>query len=90
MSFFNVYYITLCRLHEKKSILNEVKIWEMCYLGMVTLVVAHYIANLPISHKSKNIPQEIVCIHNKQIGTTLNVKVGHVILRSREVLSSRV
>jgi hypothetical protein len=62
----------------------------MCYLGMVTLVVAHYIANLPISHKSKNIPQEIVCIHNKQIGTTLNVKVGHVILRSREVLSSRV
>jgi hypothetical protein len=48
MSFFNVYYITLCRLHEKHSILSEVKIWQMCYSWVVTLVVAHYIVDLPL------------------------------------------
>jgi hypothetical protein len=47
MSFLNVYYITLCGLHEKNSILNEVKNWQVCYSGVVTFVVVHYIANLP-------------------------------------------
>jgi len=47
MSFLNVYYITLCRLYEKKLILNEVKNWQVCYLKVVTLAVAHYIVNLP-------------------------------------------
>jgi hypothetical protein len=47
MSFLNVYYITLCRLHEKHPILNKVKNWQVCYSRMVTLVVAHYIADLP-------------------------------------------
>jgi hypothetical protein len=47
MSILNVYYITLCRLHEKHSILSEVKNWQVCYLGVVTLAMAHYIANLP-------------------------------------------
>jgi hypothetical protein len=47
MSFLNVYFITLCRLHEKNLILNEVKNWQMCYSRMVTFVVVHYIADLP-------------------------------------------
>jgi hypothetical protein len=49
MSFLHVCYITLCRLHEKKKILNEVKILQVCYLGVVTVVVAHYIVDLPHS-----------------------------------------
>jgi hypothetical protein len=54
MSFLNVYYITLCRLHEKHLILNEVKNWHVCYLGVVTLVVAHYIAQTyPLKSSSK-------------------------------------
>jgi hypothetical protein len=48
MPLLNVYYITLCRLHEKHSILSEVKNWQVCYSRVVTLVVAHYIADLPI------------------------------------------
>jgi hypothetical protein len=47
MSFLNVNYITLCKLHEKQLILSEVKNWKMWYLVVVTLVVAHYIADLP-------------------------------------------
>jgi hypothetical protein len=47
MSFLKVYYITLCILHEKHLILSEVKNWQVCYLRMVTLVVAHYIVDLP-------------------------------------------
>ncbi len=49
MSFLNVYYITLCRSHEKYLILSEVKNWQVCYSRMVTLVVVHYIANLSIN-----------------------------------------
>jgi hypothetical protein len=49
MSLLNVYYITLYKLHEKHLILNEVEIWQVCYLGVVTIVVAHYIANLPMT-----------------------------------------
>jgi len=49
MSFLNIYYITLCKLLLKKLIINEVKNWQVCYLGMVTLVMAHYIANLPFT-----------------------------------------
>jgi hypothetical protein len=48
MSFLNAYYITLCRLHEKHSILSEVKNWQLCYSKVVTFVVAHYIINLRI------------------------------------------
>jgi hypothetical protein len=47
MLFLNVYYTTLCKLHEKHLILSEVKNWQVCYLGVVTLAVAHYIANFP-------------------------------------------
>ncbi len=47
MSFLNVYYITLCILHDKHLILCEIKNWQMCYLVVVTLVVVHYIADLP-------------------------------------------
>jgi hypothetical protein len=47
MSFLNVYYITLCRLYEKNLILSEVKNWQVCYSRVVTLAMAHYIANLP-------------------------------------------
>jgi hypothetical protein len=47
MSFLNVYYITLCRLLKKHLILNEVKNWQLCYFGVVTLTVAHYITNSP-------------------------------------------
>jgi hypothetical protein len=50
MSFFNVYYITLCKLYEKHLILSEVKNWQVCYSGLVTLVVVHYILDLPIGH----------------------------------------
>jgi putative exporter of polyketide antibiotics len=50
MSFLNVYYITLCRLHEFLKILSEVKIWQMCYSKVVTIVVAHYIVNFPLVH----------------------------------------
>jgi hypothetical protein len=50
MSLLNVYYITLCKLHELFLILNEVKNWQMCYSGMVTLIVVHYIVDL---HTSK-------------------------------------
>jgi hypothetical protein len=49
MSFLNVYYITLCGLHEKYLILSEVKNWQVCYSRLVTLIVAHYITNLPPS-----------------------------------------
>jgi hypothetical protein len=35
----NVYYITLCRLHEKNLILIEVKNWQVCYSGMVPLML---------------------------------------------------
>jgi hypothetical protein len=49
MSFLNVYYTTLCRLHEKYLILREVKNWQLCYLRLVTLIMVHYIANLPPS-----------------------------------------
>jgi hypothetical protein len=48
MSFLNVYYITLCWLHEKKLILSEVKNWQVCYSKVVKLVVAYYIADLPM------------------------------------------
>jgi hypothetical protein len=48
MLFLNVYYIIVCRLYEKNLILSEVKNWKVCYLGVVTLVVAHYIEDLPI------------------------------------------
>ncbi len=47
MSFLNVYYITLCKLHENHLILSEVKNWQVCYLGMVTLIVAQDIVGLP-------------------------------------------
>jgi hypothetical protein len=47
MSFLNVYYNTLCRLHEKHSILNEVKNWQVCYSRVVTFAMAHYIIDLP-------------------------------------------
>jgi hypothetical protein len=47
MSFLNVYYIILCRLHEKNIIINEVKNWQVCYSRVVTLAVVHYIADLP-------------------------------------------
>ncbi len=47
ISFLNVYYITVCKLHEFFKILSEVKNWQMCYLVVVTLAVAHYIVNLP-------------------------------------------
>jgi hypothetical protein len=50
MSFFNVYYITLCKLYEKHSIISEVKNWQVCYSRLVTLVVVHYIVDLPIGH----------------------------------------
>jgi hypothetical protein len=46
MSFLNVYYNTLCKLHEFFLILSEVKNWQVCYLRMVTLIVAYYIADL--------------------------------------------
>jgi hypothetical protein len=49
MSFLNVYYITLCRSHEKHLILNEVKNWQVCCSRMVTFVVVHYIADLSIN-----------------------------------------
>jgi hypothetical protein len=52
MSFLKVYYITLCILHEKHLILSEVKNWQVCYLRMVTLVVAHYIVDLPFVFSS--------------------------------------
>jgi hypothetical protein len=48
MSFLNVNYITLCRLHEKNSILNEVKNWQVCYSWVVTFAMVHYFADLPI------------------------------------------
>jgi uncharacterized membrane protein YbaN (DUF454 family) len=48
MLFWNAYYITICRLYEKHSIPSEVKNWQVCYLIVVTLAMAHYIANLPI------------------------------------------
>ncbi len=35
MSFLNVCYITLCRLHEKHLILNEVKNWQLCYSRVI-------------------------------------------------------
>jgi hypothetical protein len=47
MSFLNVYYITLCRLPKKQSITSEVKNWQVCYLGVATLTMVQYIANLP-------------------------------------------
>ncbi len=58
ISFLNVYYITLCKWYEKHLILNEVKNWQVCYLGLVTLVMAHYIVDLPIGHC--NIGNQIV------------------------------
>jgi hypothetical protein len=47
MLFLNVYYTTLCKLHEKHLILIEGKNWQVCYLEVVRLVVAHYIVDLP-------------------------------------------
>jgi hypothetical protein len=47
MSILNVFYITLCELYEKHLILNEVKNWQVCYLEVVTLAMAHYIVDLP-------------------------------------------
>ncbi len=47
MSFLNVYYITLCRLHEKYLTLNEIKMWQVCYSKVVTFAMAHYIVDLP-------------------------------------------
>jgi hypothetical protein len=41
------YYITLCRLHEKYSILNKIKNLQVCYSGVITFVVVHYILDLP-------------------------------------------
>jgi hypothetical protein len=32
---------------KKHSIFSEVKNWQVCYLGMVRLVVVHYIVDLP-------------------------------------------
>jgi hypothetical protein len=58
MSFLNVYYITICKLNEKNLILNEIKNWQVCYSGLVTLVVVHYIVDLPIGHC--NIGNQIV------------------------------
>jgi hypothetical protein len=43
MSFLNVYYIVVRILHEKHSILSEVKNWQVCYSRVV-----HYIVDLPI------------------------------------------
>jgi hypothetical protein len=47
MSFLNVYHIKLCRLYEEKKILSEIKNWQVCYLGVVRLAMAHYIVDLP-------------------------------------------
>jgi hypothetical protein len=56
MSLLNLYYITLCKLHEKHSILSDVKNWQVCYSGIVTLVMAHYIANLPMLKECHHLP----------------------------------
>jgi hypothetical protein len=49
MSFLNVYYIIMRKLHEKYWILNQVENLKVCYLRMITLVMAHFILDLTMN-----------------------------------------